>query len=80
MLLQHELSFSVTFSDVLNPIPFQLFRAINIRIALTMVEIWSQRDLIHVVDDSDACLDNFIDYRNKYLYEKHKHDNAMLLT
>lgn len=80
MLLQHELSFSVTSCDVLNPIPFQLFRAINIRIALTMVEIWSQRDLINVVDDSDACLDNFIDYRNNDLYKKHKHDNAMLLT
>lgn len=57
-----------------------LYRPIQIRIALTMVEVWSQRDLIIVVEDSDKCLDNFMEYRNKELVKKHKHDNAMLLT
>ena len=52
----------------------------NIRVALTMVEIWHQRDLIEVVEDSDACLDNFMVYRNGDLWKKRKHDNAMLLT
>ena len=65
---------------MLNTIPFQLYRPINIRIALTMVEIWNQRDLIDVNEDSDKCLDNFMEYRNKDLFKKHKHDNAMLLT
>ena len=58
----------------------QLFRPMNIRVALTMVEIWHQRDLIEVVEDSDACLDNFMVYRNGDLWKKRKHDNAMLLT
>lgn len=57
-----------------------LFRPMNIRVALTMVEIWHQRDLIEVVEDSDACLDNFMVYRNGDLWKKRKHDNAMLLT
>lgn len=47
--------------------------------ALTAVEIWSQSDKIVVDKDSDKCLDNFMEYRNKELM-KYDHDNAQLLT
>ena len=45
-----------------------------------MVEIWSQKDEIFVDEDSDKCLDNFLQYRNKQLVKKYDHDNAQLLT
>ncbi|KAJ7392412.1 Disintegrin and metalloproteinase domain-containing protein 33 [Desmophyllum pertusum] len=57
-----------------------LYRPLNVRIALTMVEIWSQKDGIFVDEDSDKCLDNFLQYRNKQLVKKYDHDNAQLLT
>ena len=59
---------------------FQLFRPINVRVALIMVETWNQRDRIEVVEDSNKCLDNFMVYRNGDLWRKQKHDNAMLIT
>ncbi|XP_044172724.1 zinc metalloproteinase-disintegrin-like berythractivase isoform X2 [Acropora millepora] len=57
-----------------------LFRAINVRVALIMVETWNRRDRIEVVEDSNTCLDNFMVYRNGDLWKKQKHDNAMLIT
>lgn len=59
---------------------FQLYRPLNVRIALTAVEIWTQSDKIFVDDDSDKCLDNFMQYRNKELVKKYDHDNAQLLV
>lgn len=50
------------------------------RVALIAVEIWSQSDKIFVDEDSDKCLDNFMEYRNKELVKKYDHDNAQLLT
>ncbi|CAH3179699.1 unnamed protein product, partial [Porites evermanni] len=57
-----------------------LYRPLNIRIALTMVEVWTDRDRIVVDENSDKCLDNFMVYRNDVLYKNFKHDNAMLLV
>ena len=67
------------FSKHVYVIPFQLYRPLNIRIVLTMVEVWTDRDQIVVDENSDKCLDNFMVYRNDVLYKKFKHDNAMLL-
>ena len=50
------------------------------RVALVAVEIWSQSDKIVVDEDSDKCLDNFIEYRNRELVKTYDHDNAQLLT
>ena len=68
------------FSKRVYVIPFQLYRPLNIRIALTMVEVWTDRDRIVVDENSDKCLDNFMVYRNDVLYKNFKHDNAMLLV
>ena len=68
------------FSKRVYVIPFQLYRPLNIRIALTMVEVWTDRDQIVVDENSDKCLDNFMVYRNDVLYKNFKHDNAMLLV
>ncbi|KAL9984003.1 hypothetical protein ACROYT_G006255 [Oculina patagonica] len=57
-----------------------LYRPLNVRIALTAVEIWTQSDKIVVDEDSDKCLDNFMKYRNEELVKKYDHDNAQLLT
>ncbi|CAH3189997.1 unnamed protein product, partial [Porites evermanni] len=57
-----------------------LFRPLNIRIALTMVEVWTDGDQIVVDENSDKCLENFMVYRNDVLYKNFKHDNAMLLV
>lgn len=61
-------------------IAFQLYRPLNVRIALTAVEIWIQSDKIFVDNDSNKCLDNFMEYRNKELVKKYDHDNAQLLA
>ena len=50
------------------------------RVALIAVEIWSRSDKIFVDSDSDKCLNNFMEYRNKELVKTYDHDNAQLLT
>ena len=61
-------------------IAFQLYRPLNVRVALIAVEIWTQADKIVVDEDSDKCLDNFMKYRNEELVKNYDHDNAQLLT
>ena len=50
------------------------------RVALVAVEIWSQSDKIVVDKDSEKCLNNFLEYRNKELVKTYDHDNAQLIT
>ena len=59
---------------------FQLYRPLNVRVALVAVEIWSQSDKIVVDKDSEKCLNNFLEYRNKELVKTYDHDNAQLIT
>ena len=68
------------FSKRVYVIPFQLYRPLKIRIALTMVKVWTNGDQIVVDENSGKCLDNFMVYRNDVLYKNFKHDNAMLLV
>jgi len=63
------------------PSPFsfslQLFRVLDIRIAVVHVITWTQGNQINVVSDSNTLLDNFRDYVPQVTTP---HDALMLLT
>ncbi|XP_073408452.1 disintegrin and metalloproteinase domain-containing protein 15 isoform X3 [Dendrobates tinctorius] len=56
------------------------YRALNVRVVLVMVEVWSQKDLIPVSDDPAEMLNSFLSWREKNLISRVPHDNAQLLT
>ncbi|XP_015237842.1 PREDICTED: zinc metalloproteinase-disintegrin-like 2d [Cyprinodon variegatus] len=58
----------------------QLYRSVNIRIMLVGLEIWSYRDYIDVLGNTDDTLDNFLVWRQADLLPRAKHDNAQLVT
>ena len=57
-----------------------MFKPLNIRVALTAVETWNEKDLINRDTDANRYLDNFQEYRTKRLLSRHPNDNAQLLT
>uniref|UniRef100_A0A3Q3RW10 ADAM metallopeptidase domain 8b n=1 Tax=Mastacembelus armatus TaxID=205130 RepID=A0A3Q3RW10_9TELE len=57
-----------------------LYRALNIRIMLVGLEIWTYRDYIEVKVDSEKTLDNFLSWRQADLLQREKHDNAQFVT
>ncbi|XP_077112242.1 disintegrin and metalloproteinase domain-containing protein 15 isoform X4 [Ranitomeya variabilis] len=56
------------------------YRALNVRVVLVMVEVWSQKDLIPVSEDPAEMLNSFLSWREKDLISRVPHDNAQLLT
>ncbi|XP_077319968.1 disintegrin and metalloproteinase domain-containing protein 15, partial [Lithobates pipiens] len=56
------------------------FRAVNIRVVLVGVEVWSQKDRISVSLDPAETLNRFLSWREKELLPRLPHDNAQLLT
>ncbi|XP_071988156.1 disintegrin and metalloproteinase domain-containing protein 15-like isoform X3 [Engystomops pustulosus] len=56
------------------------YRVLNVRVALVMVEVWSQKDLISVSEDPAETLNRFLYWREKDLIRRVHHDNAQLLT
>ncbi|GAA6214640.1 zinc metalloproteinase-disintegrin-like 2d [Lates japonicus] len=58
----------------------KLYRALNIRIMLVGLEIWTDRDYIYVDLDSEKTLDNFLVWRQADLLKRKKHDNAQFVT
>ncbi|KAM4014451.1 disintegrin and metalloproteinase domain-containing protein 15 isoform 2-T2 [Anomaloglossus baeobatrachus] len=56
------------------------YRALNVRVVLVMVEVWSQKDLIEVSEDPVEMLNAFLSWREKSLISRVPHDNAQLLT
>jgi len=55
----------------------QLFRVLNVRVALIESITWSNGDQITVVTDPQTLLNSFRDYRRQI---RTTHDSAMLLT
>uniref|UniRef100_A0A0N4ZCN3 Peptidase M12B domain-containing protein n=1 Tax=Parastrongyloides trichosuri TaxID=131310 RepID=A0A0N4ZCN3_PARTI len=56
-----------------------LYSPLNIFVYLTYVEVWKDKDLIEVSDESNVSLQNLVDYRVKLM--KHQpHDNTHLIT
>nr|Q98SP2.1 RecName: Full=Zinc metalloproteinase/disintegrin; Contains: RecName: Full=Snake venom metalloproteinase jararafibrase-2; Short=SVMP; AltName: Full=Jararafibrase II; Contains: RecName: Full=Disintegrin bothrostatin; Short=D-BTT; Flags: Precursor [Bothrops jararaca]AAK15542.1 bothrostatin precursor [Bothrops jararaca] len=58
----------------------EAYRYLYIDIALTGVEIWSNKDMINVQPAAPQTLDSFGEWRKTDLLNRKSHDNAQLLT
>ncbi|KAG5858181.1 snake venom metalloprotease precursor [Bothrops jararaca] len=58
----------------------EMFIPLNIRVALTGLEIWSNRDKINVTSASNVTLMSFRNWRATDLLKRKSHDHAQLLT
>lgn len=57
----------------------KFYRALNIRVPLIGLEVWTDRDQCIVNEEPNATLWSFLQWRQK-LKSRKKHDNAQLLT
>ncbi|KAF3836776.1 hypothetical protein F7725_004240, partial [Dissostichus mawsoni] len=57
----------------------KFYRALNIRVPLIGLEVWTDRDQCIVNEDPNTTLWSFLQWRQK-LKSRKKHDNAQLLT
>ncbi|KAM4611913.1 disintegrin and metalloproteinase domain-containing protein 33 [Polymixia lowei] len=57
----------------------KFYRALNIRVPLIGLEVWTERDQCIVTEEPNATLWSFLQWRQK-LKSRKKHDNAQLLT
>ncbi|XP_028326459.1 disintegrin and metalloproteinase domain-containing protein 12 isoform X2 [Gouania willdenowi] len=64
--------------DVANQVDW-FYRPLNVRVALTGLEIWSDRDKIHVEKSPTDTLNNFLQWRSRDLLPRLRHDNAQLV-
>lgn len=58
----------------------QLYWALNIRVVLVGLEIWTYKDHFDVDDKSETTLDRFLLWRQRDLLQRVKHDNAQFVT
>uniref|UniRef100_A0A194ARM9 Metalloproteinase type I 7 n=1 Tax=Agkistrodon piscivorus TaxID=8715 RepID=A0A194ARM9_9SAUR len=58
----------------------EIYRPLNIRLALVSLEIWSKKDLIAVTSTANVTLASFGNWRETDLLNRKSHDNAQLLT
>ncbi|XP_029977646.1 zinc metalloproteinase-disintegrin-like jararhagin [Sphaeramia orbicularis] len=58
----------------------KVYRALNIRIMLVGLEIWTNKNKMDVDLNSEATLDNFLMWRQTDLLKRVKHDNAQFVT
>nr|XP_033496697.1 disintegrin and metalloproteinase domain-containing protein 15 isoform X2 [Epinephelus lanceolatus] len=64
--------------DVANQVDW-FYRPLNVRVALTGLEIWSDSDKIQVKKSPTDTLNNFLDWRTRELLPRLRHDNAQLV-
>ncbi|XP_069579634.1 disintegrin and metalloproteinase domain-containing protein 19, partial [Brachyistius frenatus] len=57
----------------------KFYRALNIRVPLIGLEVWTDRDQCIITEEPNATLWSFLQWRQK-LKSRKKHDNAQLLT
>ncbi|XP_063326405.1 disintegrin and metalloproteinase domain-containing protein 33 isoform X1 [Pelmatolapia mariae] len=57
----------------------KFYRALNIRVPLIGLEVWTERDQCIITEEPNATLWSFLQWRQK-LKSRKKHDNAQLLT
>uniref|UniRef100_A0A8C2WZQ3 ADAM metallopeptidase domain 15 n=1 Tax=Cyclopterus lumpus TaxID=8103 RepID=A0A8C2WZQ3_CYCLU len=62
-----------------NRVSFQFYRPLNVRVALTGLEIWSDRDKIRVEKSPTETLNHFLEWRTRELLPRLRHDNAQLV-
>ncbi|XP_076154004.1 zinc metalloproteinase-disintegrin-like protein H4 subunit A isoform X1 [Alosa pseudoharengus] len=65
--------------DVVNHIDLY-YQAVNIRVLLVGLEVWTQQDKFMVHGDEGRTLDRFIEWRLNDLVPRARHDNAMFVT
>nr|BAP39904.1 metalloprotease P-II [Protobothrops elegans] len=58
----------------------EMYKPLNIAITLSLLRIWSNKDLITVQSDSEVTLGSFGDWRKTVLLKQQNHDHAQLLT
>ncbi|XP_061553351.1 disintegrin and metalloproteinase domain-containing protein 12 isoform X7 [Phycodurus eques] len=64
--------------DVANQVDW-FYRPLKVRVALTGLEVWSDRDKIRVEKNPSATLNNFLLWRTRELLPRLRHDNAQLV-
>lgn len=64
--------------DVANQVDW-FYRPLNVRVALTGLEIWSDRDKIVIEKNPTETLHNFLQWRTRELLPRLRHDNAQLI-
>uniref|UniRef100_A0A3B4A297 Uncharacterized protein n=1 Tax=Periophthalmus magnuspinnatus TaxID=409849 RepID=A0A3B4A297_9GOBI len=68
------------YSCVSASLPSQFYRALNIRVALVGLEVWSDADKCPVTQDPFTTLHEFLDWRKVKLLPQRPHDNAQLIS
>ena len=58
----------------------QLYRAVNIYVALVGIEIWTEVDQISVMAAATDTMNNFLAYRRTSICPNHQNDNAQMIT
>ncbi|KAM3927351.1 zinc metalloproteinase-disintegrin-like halysase [Leptodactylus fuscus] len=58
----------------------QVYKPLNIFVALTGLEIWSNGNQFEVVSNADTDLRRFSEWREKTLLRRQPHDNAQFIT
>ncbi|KAI4882539.1 hypothetical protein NFI96_010411 [Prochilodus magdalenae] len=58
----------------------KFYRALNIRVALVGLEVWSDSDKCPVTQDPFTTLHEFLDWRKLKLLPQRRHDNAQLIS
>ncbi|XP_051926740.1 disintegrin and metalloproteinase domain-containing protein 12-like [Hippocampus zosterae] len=58
----------------------KFYRALNIRVALVGLEVWSDADKCPVTQDPFTTLHEFLDWRKVKLLPRKPHDNAQLIS
>ncbi|XP_062863969.1 disintegrin and metalloproteinase domain-containing protein 12 [Trichomycterus rosablanca] len=58
----------------------KFYRALNIRVALVGLEVWSDSDKCSVTQDPFTTLHEFLDWRKLILLPQRPHDNAQLIS
>ncbi|XP_048801292.1 disintegrin and metalloproteinase domain-containing protein 8 isoform X6 [Lagopus muta] len=58
----------------------KLYQPLGLRVALTGLEVWSNRDKITVSRKAEETLENFLRWRETDLLKRKQHDNVQLIT
>ncbi|KAM8859532.1 disintegrin and metalloproteinase domain-containing protein 8a [Spinachia spinachia] len=58
----------------------KLYRPVGVRVMMVGLDIWSYRDQIEVSTDPELTLSRFLEWRQRSLLQRTKHDNAQFIT
>lgn len=57
----------------------QMYIMLNIRVVLVGLEIWTNGNLISIAGGAGDVLGNFVQWREKFLITRRRHDSAQLV-